>query len=157
MKAILDTIAVTEGTSTHKLTKNDGYDVIVTGIDGLLETFTDYSTHPFAAGRPGKIFNKAGQRSTASGRYQNLVRDWEHYRAQLQLPDFSPASQDRWAIKLIKERKAVSDIENGKIESAIKKICNIWASLPGAGYGQYEFSMAKVIQIYQSKGGTVTE
>lgn len=157
MKAMLDTIAVTEGTSTHKLTKNDGYDVIVTGIDGQPEIFTDYSTHPFAGGRPGKIFNKAGQRSTASGRYQHLVKDWEHYRTQLKLPDFSPASQDRWAIQLIKERKAVSDIENGNIESAIKKICNIWASLPGAGYGQHEFSMAKVIQIYQSKGGTVAK
>ncbi|KIF96444.1 glycoside hydrolase family 24 protein [Enterobacter cloacae] len=157
MKALLDTIAVTEGTSTNKLTKNDGYDVIVTGVDGQAEIFTDYSTHPFAGGRPGKIFNNAGQRSTASGRYQHLVKDWEHYRAQLLLPDFSPESQDRWAIQLIKERKAVSDIENGNIETAIKKICNIWASLPGAGYGQHEFSMAKVIQIYQSKGGTVAK
>ncbi|HHA1306233.1 TPA: glycoside hydrolase family 104 protein [Enterobacter kobei] len=155
IKAILDTVAVTEGTSTHPLTKNDGYDVIVTGIDLMPEVFTDYSTHPFAGGRPGKVFDKAGQRSTASGRYQHLVKYWQHYRDQLKLPDFSPASQDRWAIQLIRERKAMEDIENGHIESAIKKISNIWASLPGAGYGQHEFTMEKVLQIYKAHGGTI--
>ncbi|MBM0917129.1 lysozyme, partial [Escherichia coli] len=29
--AFLDTLAVSEGTETHPLTKNNGYDVIVTG------------------------------------------------------------------------------------------------------------------------------
>ncbi|EOZ1526146.1 glycoside hydrolase family 24 protein [Enterobacter hormaechei] len=155
LRAVLDTISVTEGTSTHRLTQNNGYDVIVTGMDKVPEVFTDYSDHPFAKGRPGKVFNKAGQRSTASGRYQFLVKDWSHYRAQLGLKDFGPESQDKWAVQLIKERRAIADIVNGNIESAIKKICNIWASLPGAGYGQHEFSMEKVVEIYKSFGGSV--
>lgn len=157
LRAVLDTISVTEGTSTHRLTKNRGYDVIVTGMDKVPEVFTDYSDHPFAKGRHGKVFNKAGQRSTASGRYQFLVKDWNHYRAQLKLVDFGPESQDKWAVQLIKERRALADIENGNIESAFKKICNIWASLPGAGYGQHEFSMEKVLQIYKSCGGSVAD
>ncbi|HIH8281368.1 glycoside hydrolase family 24 protein [Escherichia coli] len=155
LRALLDTIAVTEGTSTHPKTKHDGYDVIVTGLDGIPEVFTDYTTHPFSNGRRGKVFNKKGLRSTASGRYQFLVKHWDHYRRQLRLVDFGPGSQDKWAIQLIKERKAMSDIENGFIKPAIMKISNIWASLPGAGYGQHEFTMEKVIEIYKSKGGHV--
>lgn len=32
--AFLDMLAVSEGTANHPLTKNRGYDVIVTGLDG---------------------------------------------------------------------------------------------------------------------------
>jgi muramidase (phage lysozyme) len=50
--AFLSTVAFSEGTSTHPLTKNAGYDVIVTGDTKAgevgLEVFTDYSRHPFA-------------------------------------------------------------------------------------------------------------
>lgn len=35
--AFLDTLAFSEGTATHPLTRNNGYDVIVTGIDGKPE------------------------------------------------------------------------------------------------------------------------
>ena len=49
LKAFLDLIAYSEGTSTSSVTKNDGYDVIVTGVDGP-SIFTDYSDHPFANG-----------------------------------------------------------------------------------------------------------
>ncbi|ENB4964857.1 lysozyme, partial [Escherichia coli] len=45
VKAFLDALAWTEGTSTSRYTKNDGYDIIVDGIDSP-HTFTDYSTHP---------------------------------------------------------------------------------------------------------------
>lgn len=53
--AFLDMLAVSEGTANHPLTKNRGYDVIVTGLDGKPEIFTDYSDHPFAHGRPAKV------------------------------------------------------------------------------------------------------
>lgn len=64
--AFLDMLAVSEGTANHPLTKNRGYDVIVTGLDGKPEIFTDYSDHPFAHGRPAKVFNRRGEKSTAS-------------------------------------------------------------------------------------------
>ena len=108
--AFLDMLAYSEGTANHPLTKNRGYDVIVTGLDGKPEIFTDYSDHPFAHGRPPKVFNRRGEKSTASGRYQQLYLFWPHYKKQLSLPDFSPLSQDRLAIQLIRERGAIDDI-----------------------------------------------
>lgn len=155
LTAFLTALAWSEGTLNHPLTKNQGYDVIVYGMDGKPEVFTDYSNHPFAGGRPGKVFNKAGQRSTASGRYQFLVKYWDHYRRQLGLKDFGPESQDKWAIALIKECKALEDIEAGRIEVAINKCRSRWASLPGAGYGQFEHKMSTLVSVFKKFGGKV--
>lgn len=155
LHAFLDTLAWSEGTSTSPATKCGGYDVIVTGVDGKPEIFSDFSDHPFNKGRPSKQINSKGLTSNASGRYQFMLKDWAHYKAQLGLPDFGPESQDKWAIQLIKERKALPDIEAGNIESAVNKCRNIWASLPGAGYGQREHSMEELIARYKAAGGTV--
>ncbi len=160
-KAFLDMLAVSEGTSTSKFTKNNGYDIIVVGIDGVWELIIDYSTHPFVNGRQSKVFNKAGQVSSASGRYQFLKRDWVHYRDLLQLNDkrlypegaFSPAAQDAWAIQLIKECSALADVDAGRFNEAIFKCRKIWASLPGAGYGQHENTLDKLQRAYLSAGG----
>ena len=38
----------------------------------------------------------------------------------------------------IKERGALPMIDRGDIRQAIDRCSNIWASLPGAGYGQFE-------------------
>lgn len=154
LRAFLDMLAISEGTSTSKATKDRGYDVIVTGIDGKPEIFTDYSNHPFATGRKPKQINKAGLSSTASGRYQFLVRDWAFYKLKLGLPDFGPDSQDRWAIQLIKERRALDDIETGHFIIAVGKVSNLWASLPGAGYGQRENHMEALSEAYERLGGT---
>ncbi|KHN59182.1 glycoside hydrolase family 104 protein [Dickeya fangzhongdai] len=151
--AFLDMLAFSEGTATHPLTCNRGYDVIVTGIDGKPEIFTDYRDHPFANGRPGKIFNKQGQRSTAAGRYQQLYRYWPAYKTQLALPDFGPDSQDTLAIQLIREQRALDDITQGRLTSAITRCNNIWASLPGAGYGQREHNTERLVAVYQQAGG----
>ncbi|ANE74126.1 glycoside hydrolase family protein [Dickeya solani] len=151
--AFLDMLAFSEGTATHPLTCNRGYDVIVTGIDGKPEIFTDYRDHPFANGRPGKIFNKQGQRSTAAGRYQQLYRYWPAYKTQLALPDFGPHSQDTLAIQLIREQRALDDIMQGRLTLAITRCNNIWASLPGAGYGQREHNAERLVAVYQQAGG----
>jgi muramidase (phage lysozyme) len=154
--AFLDMLAFSEGTSTSPATRDDGYDVIVTGADGVPEIFTDYSDHPFANGRPSKVINSRGLTSNASGRYQEMLRDWPHYRDMLKLPDFGPVSQDRVAIQLIRERKALPMIDIGDIAGAIAACRNIWASLPGAGYpGQHENQLSALIAAYQRFGGTV--
>ena len=155
LQAFLDTLAWSEGTSTSPATKCGGYDVIVTGVDGKPEIFADFSDHPFNKGRPSKQINSKGLTSNASGRYQFMLKDWAHYKALLGLPDFGPDSQDKWAIQLIKERKALPDIDAGHITSAVSKCRNIWASLPGAGYGQREHSMDDLIARYKAAGGTV--
>ncbi|HGE5970355.1 TPA: glycoside hydrolase family protein, partial [Escherichia coli] len=75
------------------------------------------------------------------------------YRKQLALPDFSPLSQDRLAIQLIRERGALDDIRAGRIERAISRCRNIWASLPGAGYGQREHPLEKLVTVWRTAGG----
>jgi muramidase (phage lysozyme) len=153
--AFLDVLAWSELGADYLRRSDDGYNVIVTGTDGVLEMFYDYSTHPFANGRKSKVFSRSGQTSNASGRYQFMLKDYAHYRDQLKLPDFGPASQDRWAIQLIKERKALDDIKAGRIESAIQKCRNIWASLPGAGYGQREHKLEDLLAVYVAAGGVM--
>ncbi len=136
LKSFLDLIAWSEGTSTSALTQNDGYDVIVTGVDGP-EIFNSYADHPFASGRPPKVVRESPLlASTASGRYQLMLHWWEAYKAQLNLPDFSAASQDAVAIQQITERHAINMIESGDIQGAITACSNIWASLPGNNYNQ---------------------
>lgn len=154
LNAFLDALAWSEGVikPNHPLTKDDGYDVIVTGLDGS-EIFTDYKAHPFSRGRKPKQINRAGLFSTASGRYQFMLRDYEHYRNSLGLIDFGPVSQDKWAIQLLRERKALALIEIGQIKEAVSLCRNLWASLPGAGYGQHENDIAAFITVYQNQGG----
>lgn len=148
-------LAISEGTSNNPATKDRGYDVIVTGADGKPEIMSSYGTHPFAGGREPKLISaKTGLRSTASGRYQFLVRDWGFYRLKLNLPDFGPESQDKWATQLIKERRALDDVETGHLIRAVGKVCNIWASLPGAGYGQPEHRIEALSETYERLGGT---
>jgi len=154
-KAFLDMIAHSEGTSTSPATQNDGYDVIVTGADRKPEIFTDYSAHPFAAGRKSKVINSKGLTSNASGRYQFMLRDYKHYKAVLRLPDFGPASQDQWALQLIRERDALKLIDSGQFAAAVKRCSNLWASLPGAGYGQPEHSLDRLQAAYVAAGGVV--
>ena len=156
--AFLETIAISEGTSTSPATKNRGYDVIVTGIDGKPEVFTDYGDHPFANGRPPKVINSRGLRSTASGRYQFLEKDWKYYRTVLKLANFGPVSQDLWAIQLIRERGALALIDGGSFATAVARCSNLWASLPGPGsvaYGQPTRQISLLQSAFIKAGGTV--
>lgn len=151
--AFLAMLAYAEGTSTHPTTRHNGYDVVVTGMDGKPETFLDFSTHPFANGRPAKQINSNGLYSTASGRYQFLVRHWKHYKAQLHLQDFGPDSQDLWALQLIRERQALPLIDGGNLREAINAVRTLWASLPGSGHGQPERSFNRLETVYLGAGG----
>ena len=81
------------------------------------------------------------------------ANDYQHYKALLNLPDFGPASQDKWAIQLIKERGALLLIDAGQFDQAVARCRNLWASLPGAGYGQPEQSLARLRRVYLDNGG----
>ena len=115
-------------------TRNHGYDVIVGGELLLITpiTLANLSLNP-------KL------KSTGAGRYQLLSRWWDAYRKQLGLKDFSPKSQDAVALQQIKERGALPMIDRGDIRQAIDRCSNIWASLPGAGYGQFEHKADSLI------------
>ena len=48
-------------------------------------------------------------------------------------------------------------IDRGDIRQAIDRCSNIWASLPGAGYGQFEHKADSLIAKFKEVGGTVRE
>jgi muramidase (phage lysozyme) len=148
LKKFLDLIAFSEGTSASKLTKNDGYDVIVTGIDGP-SIFTDYSQHPLL-GKPPIQINHDGLKSSAAGRYQVLSHFYLAYKTLLNLPDFSPLSQDKIALRQISERRATALIMAGMTATAITVCSNIWASFPGNNYGQGGHSLETLVAKYNT-------
>lgn len=143
LSAFLDTIAHSEGTPRYG--QDDGYNAIVGGA-----LFDSYADHPRVL-----VEVRPGLKSTAAGRYQLLARYFDPYKAQLSLPDFSPESQDKIAIQQIKECHALDLIEAGKFEDAVAKCAHIWASLPGANYGQHENRLSTMLAAYLDAGGTI--
>ena len=145
--AFLDMIAWSEGTDNGRQpTKDRGYDVLVGGGN-----FTGYADHP----RVLVNLPSLGIKSTAAGRYQLLARYWDAYRKQLGLLEFTPTAQDLVAIQQIRERGALQLIKDGKIEAAVARVSNIWASLPGAGYGQHEQKIQNLVAAYARAGGKI--
>jgi muramidase (phage lysozyme) len=139
--AFLDMLAVSEGTAGRG---DDGYNILVGGT-----TFAGYSAHP----RKRVWLSRYHLFSTAAGRYQFLWRTWRALAKNLGLPDFSPESQDRGAIELIRERGALADVVAGRLDDALAKCAPVWASLPGAGYGQREQTVARLTQAFVDAGG----
>lgn len=140
-------IAVSEGT---KGIGEDGYNVLVGSSKRQAFLFTSYADHPRIE---IKLNNNLS--STAAGRYQILRRYYDAYKTQLGLPDFSPDSQDKIAIQLIRECGALDMVGRGKFDLAVEKCRSRWASLPGAGYGQRENSLAVLRAAYINAGGTL--
>lgn len=147
-KAYLDMLAWSEIGDKLLKSSDNGYNVIVGGT-----LFTSYADHP----RKLVALPRLKIKSTAAGRYQLLSRYWDVYRRQLGLKDFSPASQDAVALQQIKERRALELIDSGNIRQAIDRCSNIWASLPGAGYGQYEHKVEDLLKKFREAGGFVVE
>ena len=139
LAAFMRAIRVGEGTLGQ-----DGYRTIVGG--GL---FDDYSDHP----RIKVWIPRINDYSSAAGAYQMIRRTWDGVQAKLGLPDFSPASQDLACIELIRQRGGLRLAMNGQFAAAVQKCRKEWASLPGAGYGQREESLARLQAEYINAGG----
>lgn len=142
LKAFLDMIAHSEGTFGHG---DDGYNVLVGG-----KLFTGYADHPRQLVEIGR-----GLKSTAAGRYQILARYYDAYKKLLRLTNFGYLAQDDIATQMIREQGALRDVEEGRFDVAVQKCSNIWASLPGAGYGQHENKLADLRSAYVKAGGVV--
>ncbi len=138
-QAFLWAIRVSEGTSGP-----NGYRTIVGG-----STFDSFADHP----RVLIDLPNLGIKSSAAGAYQIIKRTWDGVRDKLGLPDFSPASQDAAALELIRQRGALADVRAGRFADAIDKCKKEWASLPGAGYGQHENTLARLQSAYTTAGG----
>lgn len=138
--AFLDLIAYAEiGTQLLELSDN-GYNVCVGSTPTKPILFHDYSKHP--------RIRYPALHSDAAGRYQFMGRYWNDYQYSLKLPDFGPESQDKWAIQLIRECKALDAIDVGDIEKAVVLCKSRWASFPCSPYGQPQKKMKKLIAAY---------
>lgn len=146
-KAFLDMIAFSEIGTDLLAVSDNGYNVIVGSTPGHPILFQSYADHP-------NVYIKAAN-STAAGRYQLIHRYWPAYKSLLNLPDYSPESQDAVALQQIKECKAIDLIDSGWIEQAIGRCAHIWASFPGANYNQHENTLSSLIGAYTAAGGTL--
>ena len=133
-KAFLDMLAWSEGTDNgRQKTRNHGYDVIVGGNwYWLLD-------HPRKLVTLNQNSNQQAPVLPASFPLSGCLRS-------KRLKDFSPKSQDAVALQQIKERGALPMIDRGDIRQAIDRCSNIWASLPGAGYGQFKLKADSLMQ-----------
>ena len=102
------------------------WDTIVGG-----RKFSDFSQHPNVVG-----LRTAEGPSTAAGRYQITGTTYRDVAPKLGITDFSPESQNRIAIELIRRGGALDDVLSGNYESAVKKLGSTWASLPSSPYSQ---------------------
>ena len=146
VRAFLRMIRVGEGTETAA-----GYERLFGGESFIKDYDRDFSDHPriliARTNSRGKTL-----RSTAAGAYQIMGYNWDDptfmtYRSQYRIANFSPISQDRYCVILLKyKRHALDDIKNGDVQKAvISDGCNLeWASLPGNDYGQGGVGMTTV-------------
>lgn len=139
-------IAYSEGTAGRG---DNGYNVMYGG--SLFENgYVDHPRQPHTFLIKGKAVT-----STAAGRYQLLARFWDVYKKQLALKDFGHDAQDAVAWQQIRECRATADVEAGRLHDAVTKCARIWASLPGAGYGQHEQRFEVLEDAFLAAGGTV--
>lgn len=110
-------------------------------------SFASFADHPRITVR------SSGYTSTAAGAYQMLATTWDETRRLMNLPDFSPASQDLAAVGRIAARNALNDVLAGRFETAIGKINREWASLPGSPYGQPVVTMDRARSVFLAYGG----
>ena len=152
--AFLMALRLGEGTSAAH-----GYEILCGG--GRMKSFAQ---HPALLGWTGWRMPLAmaaaagfpnGAVSTAAGAFQITRPTWKRVSAKCGLTDFTPASQDKAALQLIAEKGALGDVQAGRVELAVSKVRKIWASLPGAGYGQREVGMLAFVDKFKNAGGTL--
>ena len=148
--AFLLAIRACEGTSAP-----NGYRALFgyrASRDGPL--FDSFAAHPNVRSQFTQTDGTLGF-TTAAGAYQIIFATWERLRRKLNLPDFSPDSQDRAALELIAERKALDDVQAGRFADAVGKCWPVWASLPGSTYRQPVRTMEYALAAYTNAGGVV--
>jgi len=137
LSAFLYMIRSTEHVYPRDVVNDAAYSIFYGG-----SKFQNFADHPVITGEkkgvllPDHFCTAAGLKpgcvSTAAGAYQLIKGTWKRIKAKLNLPDFSPLSQDQAAVALLDESGALDLIYAGDIEGAIKKASKIWASLPGS-------------------------
>lgn len=116
-KKFLDFLGAAEGAD---------YNMIVGG-----QRFDDFSKHPNIVG-----LRTAEGPSTAAGKYQITGTTYRDVAPKLGITDFSPESQDKIAVELIRRAGALDAVDSGDWKTAIGKLGGTWASLPSSTYSQ---------------------
>jgi len=140
------TTGYTGTSSSSSNTASDGWDklskVLRTGEGTLGESgyttqftgtqFSDMSAHP------RQIRSANGLSSDAAGAYQFLSTTWDEAKNALNLPDFSPASQEK-AGRFLTERRGVNPDQvyttKEEFKAVMDKLAPEWASMPYSGKG----------------------
>ena len=84
-------------------------------------------------------------------------RWWDAYRRRSIERLLSEKVRTLWHCSRLRRCGALPPIDRGDIRQAIDRCSNIWASLPGAGYGQFEHKADSLIAKFKEAGGTVRE
>lgn len=113
---------------------------------GGRQRFTDTSRHP------NRAVTAWGHTSTAAGAYQILYSTWKEAKDKGVVIDFSRQSQDKLAIARIRDRHALTFVQQGEIANAIPLLRKEWTSLPGAMQSKMTMDEAqKLFAKYQSE------
>lgn len=141
--AWLAVISACEGTRGE-----EGYRALFGWRPGNGKTFASFDDHP------RQYFAYTQQDGTtvqtsAAGKYQATYTTWQDFIRERGAHDFSPASQDEFALWLTAKCGATEDVNAGRLRAAIDKCGGRWASLPSARVPQprrsYEFCMAEFV------------
>ena len=138
--AFLDALAKSEGTADLG---EDGYNVLVGSEPGHVLTFVSYADHPRRV-----MSIRDGLKSSAAGRYQIIAPTFDATKRHAGVTDFSPVSQDLIAIELLKQCGAYALLLADNVPAAFAAAAPVWASLPGAGYGQRENKLTECLTWY---------
>lgn len=150
LSAFLRLIRKNEGTD-----RPNGYMYLFGSLPSKEKLFDSFEKHPC-------IFfsytNKAGKaiKTSAAGAYQITCTTWKVLQPRLNLPDFSPASQDKAAIELIREKGALGDINAGNLMKALNKLSPVWASLPFSKANQPTHSYEQNEKWFVEFGGSLS-
>jgi muramidase (phage lysozyme) len=139
VRAFLDAIAYAEGTYGR-----EGYKTQYTGLK-----FRHFDDHPRQV--ICSLYKGEQLCSSAAGRYQFLRATWDRVSPQISADNFGPLNQDLAALHLIVENKAIEPLLAGDFKKALERVNKVWASLPGAPYGQPTRSYEELEKVYKKR------
>ncbi|MNR20433.1 hypothetical protein D3C85_1372720 [compost metagenome] len=146
VRAFLRMIRVGEGTVGI-----GGYEKLFGGSSFVGEHGRTFDDHP-------QIKIKAsGYTSSAAGAYQVMGYTWNdssvvNFRRKLGIQDFSPLSQDKFCVALLKFKvrgNALELVVSNRIREAVESSSWEWASLPPGRYGQPIETMEQAMGHYE--------